>query len=189
MKEKVHLTCSVGINFLMGSGPSLPCQTFSFPAPHSRPLDLPPELRVVNHKQPQRLVPDLVPGHGNDSSPGEQSALHHCQEKDTEFEGGKTCLVWLQPLPECAHISQISRFCILAGIPRVNLPRSAFSSTAPLPAPISECFPSCNSTFSILFYADPIFLLILLGIKRDFWQLSIGWQTPPLNLVKNKMWK
>lgn len=53
-----------------------------------------------------------------------------------------------------------SRFCILAGIPQVNLPRSAFSSTAPLPAPASECSPSHICTFSILFYADPIFLLI-----------------------------
>lgn len=43
--QKVQLTCSV-INFLMGSGPSLLCQPFFLPAPHSRPLDLPPELGV-----------------------------------------------------------------------------------------------------------------------------------------------
>lgn len=93
----------------MGSGLSLLCQSFLLPAPHPRALDLPPEftqseLLIINSHRGWCQVSSLDM---ETRTALENNLLFMALRRRTHsFKEEKTCLVWLQPLPEHAHISQ-----------------------------------------------------------------------------------
>lgn len=140
----------------MGSGPSLLCQPFFLPAPHSRTQS---EFFITGSHRGWCQISSLDM---EITTALENKLLFIAVRRRTQSlkKEKLACFgssLFLNVLTFLRKGSQVSSFCILAGIPQVGLPRSAFSSTAPLLLQYLSVFqaitaPSASFSMLILFF-------------------------------------